>query len=128
MTKPGPLISTAAGEVVDLQGVDDAGGDLAGVAAQPLGQGQGDVGLEVRELRGPDHRVGGGVLGAERVAERLLEARGDLMGGAGHASRLGPYRNGPLNCTAGPRDDGWPLPTPWIDDKERTRAWRRRTT
>ena len=88
-------------DVVDVEGLHDLRRHVAGLGAQALGQRHRGVGLQVGERRGPDHRVGVGVLVAERLPQGLLEALGEGDGGAGHASKVRGHRPPAINCTAG---------------------------
>ena len=66
--------------LVHLQRGDDRARDVARLRLEPLAEPHRDVALVVAKLRlgrRRDERVGAGVLGAERLAERLADALGE---------------------------------------------------
>ena len=62
-------------DVGELEVVDDGCGDVAGLRPHLLGQGQGEVGLEVRELTASDH----GIATREVLTEGLREGGGETI-------------------------------------------------
>ena len=78
LMKPGPETSTVGADVVEVGAGEHLGGDVAGRAAEPAGQRQRAVGLEVGVLRPAYdrvHRLAGDRLegGRQPVAEIVLK-------------------------------------------------------
>ena len=85
LTKPGPAISTAAGQIAQVGGVEHRLGDLAGRATELLGERQGAVGLGVGVLGRAHHRIDVGAAG-DRL-ERRPQTVGEELQRIGHGDR-----------------------------------------
>ena len=94
--EPRPADLRRLRDPVEVEVLDDPLGDVPRLLAELLGQRQGGVRLEVRELARPDHRVGVGVLVPERLAQGALEPLGQHAYGTRHPSRLSSRCDGGL--------------------------------
>ena len=83
LTKPGPG-DLGRRDAVEVGGVDDRLGDLAGVAAERLGQRQRAVGLGVGAVGRPHDRVDAGAAGDG--VERRLQPGGEDVERIGHGT------------------------------------------